>query len=79
MTQEGTEDSLFVLAEAPVPAAVSGGIGAMEVSINDRTDGAEANDAPNLLSGHTSNLHSEDMSELCRQGIAIYDDINPEA
>ena len=40
-TQEGTEKSLFVLAEAPVPASGTGGIGALEVGRNSRTDGAE--------------------------------------
>ena len=77
VTEEGTEDSLFVLAEAVVPAADAGGIGALAVGGNNRTDGAEANDAPNLLSGRTSNLRLEDMAELFRQGIAIDDDRNP--
>ena len=42
-----------------------------------RSDGAESNDSPILLSGRTSNLRSEDMVELRRQGIAIDDDNDP--
>ena len=78
VTQEGTEESLFFLAEAPIPAAGKGGICALSVDRKDHTDGAEANDAPNLLSGCTSNLRSEDMAEICHQWIAIDDDNNPE-
>ena len=74
MTQEGTEDRIFVLEEAPVPAAGAGVIDALEVGRNDRTDGAEAKNFPNLLLGHTSNLRLEDMSELRRQWITIDDD-----
>ena len=77
MTKEGEEDSLFVLAEAVIPAASSGGIGPLAVYGNNRAYGAEENDAPILLSGRTSNLRSEDMVELRRQGIAIGDDNNP--
>ena len=62
VTQEGTEEILFVLSKAPVPAAGAGDIGALAVGINDHTDGAKANDAQNLLSGRTSNLCSKDMS-----------------
>ena len=62
MTQEGTDDSLFVLAEAPVPTTGSGGIGALPVDINNRNDGVEANDVPNLLSVRTSNVRLEDMA-----------------
>ena len=77
MTQEGTENRIFVLSEAPVSAVGAGGIGAIEVGENNRTNGAESNDAPKLLSHCTSNLRSEDMAELCCQGIAINDDNNP--
>ena len=47
----------------------------MAVGGNNRNDGAEANYAPNLLSGCTSNLRLEEMADICRQGIAI-DDYN---
>ena len=77
MTQEGTEDSLFVLDNYPVPAAGAGGIGDLVVYRNHRADGAEANDAPNLLSGRMLNLRLEDMAELCRQRIVIDDDNDP--
>ena len=77
MTQEVKEDILFVLAEAPVPAAGAGVMGDLVVGRNDRTDGAEANNDPNLLSGRTSNLRPEDMADLCRQGIDIDDDKYP--
>ena len=77
VTQKGTEDSLFVLAEAPVPDAGAGGICALLVGGNNHTDGTEANDAPNLILGFTSNLRLEDMTELLRQGSAIDDDKNP--
>ena len=77
MNKEGEEDSLFVLAEAVDPAASDGGIGPPEVGGNNLTDGEETNDAPNLISGRTSNLRLEDMAELCRQGIAIDYDKNP--
>ena len=56
MTEEGEEDSLCVLAEAVILAVRSGAIGPLAVDENNRADGAEANDAPILLSGRTSNL-----------------------
>ena len=77
MTQEGEEDSLFVLAEAVIPAVSAGAIGPLTFNQTNRADGAEANDAPILLSGRMSNLLSDDMVELLRQGIAINDDNNP--
>ena len=77
MIQGIIDNSLFVLAESPVLAAGSRGIGALVVGRNDCIDGAEANDAPNLISGRTSNIHSEDMAELRRQVIAIDDDNYP--
>ena len=49
MTQEVTEDRLFVLAEDPIPTAGAKGIGALSVGGNNCTDVAEANDTPNLL------------------------------
>ena len=72
------EESLFVLAKDPVLAAGAGGIGSLVVNIHNRTDGAEANDALNLLSGCTSNLCLEDMAEIRRQGITIDDNNDPE-
>ena len=77
MTKESTVDSLFVLAEAIFPAAGAGGIGALAVGGNNRTDGVESNDAPNLRSVRILNLSQEDMAELLRQGIAIDDDKYP--
>ena len=77
MTKEDEEDSQFVLAESIILAASAGGIGPLEVDENNRADGTEANNAPILLSGCTSNLRSEDMVELHRHGIAIYYDNNP--
>ena len=77
VTQEGTEESFFVIAEAHIPAVSTGGISALEVGGNNFTDGAESNSTPNLLSVHTSNLRPDDMAELLRQGIAIDDDNNP--
>ena len=41
MTQEGTEDSLFVLSNNPDPDSGAGGIGALGVDRNDRTDASE--------------------------------------
>ena len=58
------------MADYPIPTAGAGVIGDLEFGGNNRTDGAEANDTPNLLSGRTLNLYSEDMEELLRQGIA---------
>ena len=78
MTEEGEEGSLFVLAEAIIPAANAGDIGPLEVDGKNCSDGAEAKDAPILLWGRTSKLRSEDMVELRRQGIAIDDDNDPE-
>ena len=75
--QEGEEDSLFVLAEAVIPAVSAGTIGPLTFDQTNRADGAEANDAPILLSGRTSNLRSEDIVELLCQGISIDDDKNP--
>ena len=57
--------------------AGAGGIGALAVDRKDRTDGAEANNTMGLLLGCTSNIRSEDMVELLRQGIAIGDDDDP--
>ena len=55
-TQEGEEDSLFVLAEAFIPAVSSGTIDPLKFDQTNCADGEEANDAPILLSGRTSNL-----------------------
>ena len=80
VTEEGEQDSLFVLAEAFIPTVSDGAIGTLAVDKKNRDDGAEANNAPILLSGRTSNIRSEDMVELLRQGISIdYDnDTAPE-
>ena len=78
MTKKGEEDSLFVLAEAVIPAIRDGGIGPLVVDINNSADGSEANDAQILLSGCTSNLHLEDTVEILCQGIAIDNDNDPE-
>ena len=77
VTNEGEENSLFVLSDAVIPAVRAGGICPLAVDGDNRADGAEANDAPILLSGRTSNLRLEDMVELCGQGIPIDDDNNP--
>ena len=77
VTQEVEEDSLFVLAEAAIPTVSAVAIGPLTFDQTNRADGAEANDAPILISGRTSNLRSEDMVELRRQGIAIDDDNDP--
>ena len=77
VTQEVEEDSLFVLAKAVIPAVSDGAIGPLTFNQTNCADGAEANDAPILLSGRMSNLRSEDMVELCRQEIAIDDDNDP--
>ena len=53
MTKEGEEDSVFVLAEAVIPTVRGGAIGPLSVDENNRADGAEANDAPILLSVRT--------------------------
>ena len=76
MTEEGEEESLFVLAEVVIPAVSAGSIGTLEVDKNNHADGAEANDAPILLSVRISNIRSEDMVELRRQWIAINNDNN---
>ena len=77
MTQEGEEGILFFLAEAIIPAVSAGSIGTLKFDQTNFADGAEANDAPTLLSVRTSNLRSEDMVELLRQGISIDDDNDP--
>ena len=77
VTQEGEEDSLFVLAEAIIPTVSAGSIVPLTFDQTNRDDGAEAKDAPILLSGRTSNLRSEDMVELCRQGTSINNDNDP--
>ena len=74
MNKSGEDDSLFVLSESVIPAASNGGIGPLVFDGNNCFDGEEANDAPILLSGRTLSLRSEDMVELCRQGISIDDD-----
>ena len=74
MTEEGEEESLFVLIEAVIPAASAGGTGTLAVDGNNRAGGTEANNAQILLSGHTSNPRLEDMVELFRQGITTDDD-----
>ena len=77
VTQDGEEDSLFVLEETGIPAVSAGAISPLTFDQTNRADGSEANDAPILLSGRTSNLRSEDMVELRRQGISIDDDNDP--
>ena len=76
VAQEGTQGGLFVLVEALVPAEGDGCIVALAVDRNDCTDGTEANDAQNVLSGRTLNIYLEDMAELRRQGISTEDDNN---
>ena len=44
VTQEGEEDSLFVLAEDVIPAVSSGAIGPLTFDQTNRADGVEAND-----------------------------------
>ena len=78
VTQEGEEDIFFVLAEAVIPAVRAGAIGLLTFDQTNCADGAEANDAPILLLGRTSNVRLEDMVELLRQGIDINDDNDPE-
>ena len=77
VTQEGEEDSLFVLAEAVIPSVSAGAIGPLTFDQTNRADVAEANDAPTLLSVRTSNLRLEDMVELRRKVISIDGDIDP--
>ena len=77
VTEEGEEDSLFFLAEAIVPTDSTGGIGPLAVDVKNRADGAEAKDAPILLSSRTSNICLKDMVELRHQGISIDGDNNP--
>ena len=57
----GEEDSLFVLAEAVITAFSAAAIGPLKFDQTNRSDGTEANNAPILLLGRTSNLGSEDM------------------
>ena len=64
VTQEGEEDSFFVLAEAIIPDVSAGDICPLTFDQTNCADGAEANDAPILLSVRTSNIRSEDMVEL---------------
>ena len=77
VTKEGEEDSLFVLVESVIPTVSAVSINPLTFDQTNRADGAEANNAPILLSGRTSNISSEDMVELRRQGIAMDDDNNP--
>ena len=77
MTQEGEEDSLFVLAESVIPTDSAGAIGPLTFDQTNCAHGAEANNAPTLLSGRKSNLRLEDMVELFRQGISINNDNDP--
>ena len=67
----------FLSSPAVVPADSAGSIGLLTFDQKNRADGAEANDAPTLLSVRKSNLRSEDMVELRRQGISIDDDNDP--
>ena len=50
----------FLSSPAVVPADSAGSIGLLTFDQKNRADGAEANDAPTLLLGWTSNLRSED-------------------
>ena len=77
VTKEVGEYSLFVLAEAFIPASSAEVIDPLAVDGNNRVDGAEENYAPILLSGRTSNLHSEDIVDLRHQGISINDGNKP--
>ena len=74
---ESEEESIFVLAEAIIPTDSDVFIGPLTFDGKNCTDGAEANDAPILLSGCMSNICSECMVELLHQEIAIDDDNNP--
>ena len=77
MTEEGEDDSLFVLEEVVIPDVSAGAISPLAVDENNRADGTEANDAPILLSGRTSNLRLEDVVELRCHGVVINDDNDP--
>ena len=77
VTQEGEDDSLFVLAESIIPAVSAVAIGPLAFDQTNRADDAEANYAPTLLSGRKSNLRLEDMVELRRKEISIDDDNYP--
>ena len=77
VTQEGEEGSLFVLSEAAIANVSAGSIFPLVFDQTSCADGAEANNAPILLSVCTSNLRLEDMVELCRQGFYIDDDNDP--
>ena len=46
--------------------------------VEQRVCGAEISHLPCLASGHNSNLTSEDMDNLRRQGISVNDDIDPD-
>ena len=56
VTQDDEEDSLFVLAEDVIPAVSAGAIDPLTFDQTNCADGAEANNAPTLLSVRTSNL-----------------------
>ena len=77
VTQEDEQDRLFVLAEAVIPAVSAGAIGSLIFDQTNLAYGAEANNAPIVLSGRTLNLRLEEMVELSCQGISIDDDNNP--
>ena len=51
---------------------------AASVLVNqERVNGREAGDGPNLHYDRTSNLLLEDITELCRKGIKVDDNKNP--
>ena len=68
VTQEGEEDSLFVLVEAVIIAVSAGAIGPLIFNQSNRDDGAEANDAPTLLSGRTSNIRRKTWWSFAAKG-----------
>ena len=45
--------------------------------VEQRVCGVEISDLPCLASGHNSNLTSEDMADLWRQGISVDDNNDP--
>ena len=51
VTQEGEDCSLFVLAEAVIPAVSAGAIGPLTFGGNNHADGTEANDCPDFTIG----------------------------
>ena len=76
MKKEGREEDFFVSDKYEEDNEVLP-VSELPFLVEQRVCDVEISDLPCLASGHNSNLTSEDMDDIQRQGIAVDDDNDP--